>query len=147
LRDGLLDDATEMLTRLHEIEGVVVEGDKRGRTIGVPTANLDDIVVQRPQDGVYAVVVRILDGAGPLLHGVANVGIRPTVAAGRSFEVHLLDFEGDLYGKRLRVGLAGRLRGEQKFSSLDGLVAQIGIDVRDARAMLRTLKPEAIQWL
>jgi riboflavin kinase/FMN adenylyltransferase len=147
LREGDVTAAATMLARLHEVEGVVVEGDKRGRTIGFPTANLADICVQCPADGVYAVVVRVLERDAPLLFGVANVGVRPTMAAGRSFEVHVFDFEGDLYGARLRVGLAQRLRGEQRFSSLDALVAQIGADVGAARAALTTLRQEWLTWL
>lgn len=147
LRDGDVETAARMLTRVHEVEGRVIEGDKRGRTIGFPTANLGEIAVQRPGDGVYAVLVRRLDRDGPLLAGVANVGVRPTVDAGRSFEVHLLDFEGDLYGERLRVGVVSRLRGEQKFSSLDALVAQIGRDVANARDALSTPNREHLTWL
>jgi riboflavin kinase/FMN adenylyltransferase len=147
LREGLVAEANEMLTRLHEVEGTVVEGDKRGRTLGFPTANLGDIRVQCPADGVYAVVVRRLSDSGPLLHGVANVGVRPTMGAGRSFEVFLFDFDGDIYGERLRIGIAARIRGEQKFASLDALVAQINTDVRDARRALASERPEMLAWL
>lgn len=140
LRAGALEDATRMLGRIHEVEGVVVEGDKRGRTIGFPTANLDCDPILVPADGVYAVVARVLApsrGAQRIL-GVANLGTRPTFAAGRSVEVHLFDFTGDLYGARLRVGFVARLRAEQKFDGIDALRAQIAKDARAARDRLVT---------
>jgi len=127
--------AAELLGRVHEVDGRVVEGHRRGRTIGVPTANLDPDPVLVPADGVYAVLVRLLEPAGPRFFGVANLGVRPTFAAGRSVEAHLLDFEGDLYGARLRVGFVARLRGEQKFDSVASLRAQVEEDVRAARAL------------
>jgi riboflavin kinase/FMN adenylyltransferase len=138
LREGDVATATAMLERVHEIEGRVVAGDRRGRTIGFPTANLAPDPVLAPADGVYAVVARVLDdpGPGPLLRGVANLGTRPTFDAGRSIEVHLFDFSGDLYGRRLRVGFVARLRSEQKFDSLEALRARIAEDARTARALL-----------
>ena len=96
-----------------------MRGDGRGRSIGVPTANLDGVVEVLPAHGVYACVVDRLDESGVgvrLSTGVANIGNRPTVAAGFSVEVHLHDFDEDIYGARLRVHVVDRIRDEQKFS-------------------------------
>lgn len=133
--------AADLLGRPHEVEGVVVEGDRRGRTLGFPTANLAPDPVLLPADGVYAVVARVAEaedatGRTPLLLGMANLGTRPTFGAGRSVEAHLFDFEGDLYGRRLRLGLVARLRAEQKFASVDALTLQLGADRQAARACL-----------
>jgi riboflavin kinase / FMN adenylyltransferase len=146
LIDGDVEKATAMLGRVHELEGEVVVGQQRGRTLGFPTANLSGTEVLHPRDGVYAVIARVLDGgeAGPsapqaLLHGVANLGTRPTLAAGRSVEAHLFDFSGDLYGKRLRIGFVSRVRDEQKFATLDALVAQIARDSEASHTKLAAL--------
>ncbi|HJL14804.1 MAG TPA: bifunctional riboflavin kinase/FAD synthetase [Sandaracinaceae bacterium LLY-WYZ-13_1] len=146
LRDGDVAAASRLLGRLHDVDGTVVEGDRRGRTIGFPTANLDCAPVLLPSDGVYAVVARPLDG-GELLRGVANLGVRPTVEAGRSVEAHFFDFGGDLYGQRLRLGFVARLRGEQKFDGLEALKAQIDADARGARAALDEADPERWAWI
>ncbi len=145
--------AARMLTRVHDVERRVVRGNQRGRTLGFPTANLELAGMMPPADGVYAVTVRILDAEDrPALTsqrwlGVANLGVRPTLNAGRSMEVHVLDFEGDLYGRRLRVGFVERLRGEQKFASLDELRTQIGRDIDRARAALEGCAPELLAWI
>ena len=137
-----------MMTRVHEITGRVVPGDQRGREIGFPTANLEVEPLQLPSDGVYAVVVRMLDEAEtPLLHGVANLGHRPTFEAGHSFEVHLLGFDGDLYGKRLRIGFVARIRGESKFDGLAALRAQIDRDCRQAKIALQHISSELVRWI
>jgi len=123
--------AAALLGRPWEIEGQVEEGDKRGRSIGFPTANIALGEHLRPAAGVYAVEVA---GLGP---AVANLGWRPTVGGGDlRFEVHLLDFSGDLYGRTLRVTLVEYLRSERKFEGLDALKTQIAEDVRRARAIL-----------
>jgi riboflavin kinase/FMN adenylyltransferase len=140
LRDGDVRDAAGQLGRVHDVEGTVVHGFERGRTIGFPTANLDSDAVLLPRDGVYAVVARV---GGRALGGVANLGTRPTFAAGRSVEVHLFDFQGDLYGQRLRVGFVERLRDEQKFDSIEALVAQIHRDAEAARALFAR---EGLPW-
>lgn len=147
LKRGDLDEATHMLGRPHLLSGVVVLGDQRGRTIGVPTANVSAIDEALPALGVYAVLVdQEVDGvARALAAGVANIGVRPTVKEGElrpSVEVHLFDFSGDLYGARLRVHLVSRLRAEQKFSGLDALKAQIALDAAEARARLAGLGPD-----
>src|SRR5690606_9835633 len=153
LREGEVEEASHLLCRFHEVDGEVVTGQQRGRTIGFPTANLDCEPVQLPMDGVYAVVGRRLDVPdAPLLRGVANLGVRPTMAAGRSVEAHFFDFDGDLYGARLRVAFTNRLRAEQKFSGIDELKAQIARDAVEARARLAELftdaeRKEWLSWL
>jgi riboflavin kinase/FMN adenylyltransferase len=139
LKAGAVDEAARLLGRLHELDGRVVEGHRRGRTLGFPTANLGDVRVLHPRDGVYAVVARVLregrahDDEPPML-GMLNVGTRPTFEAGRSVEVHLLDVARDLYGQTLRLGLVARLRDERRFDGLDALVAQLREDAVCARA-------------
>jgi riboflavin kinase/FMN adenylyltransferase len=146
--EGNVKDAGFMMSRLHETSGLVVPGDRRGREIGFPTANLEVGPLQLPKDGVYAVVARVLDEAGsPLLHGIANLGNRPTFEAGRSVEVHLFGFDGDLYGKRMRIGFAARIRGESKFDGLEALRAQINRDCEQAKNALQQLSPDLVRWI
>ncbi|NRA33719.1 MAG: bifunctional riboflavin kinase/FAD synthetase [Polyangiaceae bacterium] len=146
LLKGDVELVEQLLGRPHSVSGVVVQGDQRGRTIGVPTANLSDVIEAIPPDGVYAVAVDRCDdmtGAGTRLAvGVMNIGVRPTVGAGQSTEVHLLDFAGDLYDKKLRVHLVARLRAEQKFSGLPELKSQIAKDIEQARELLRDREPD-----
>jgi riboflavin kinase/FMN adenylyltransferase len=132
--------ATRLLGRVHDVEGVVIEGQRRGRTLGFPTANLGHVEGLVPADGVYAVVGRIRGESEPMW-GVANLGQRPTVSAGRSLEAHFFDVSRDLYGQRIRLGFVGRLRAEQKFDSLDRLVAQIRLDSAQARQLLASADP------
>lgn len=142
---GDLAGAERCLGRPHSTVGTVVPGDGRGRTIGVPTANLADLVEVLPPHGVYACVVdrETKPGEGvALARGVANIGVRPTTAAGFAVEVHLLDFEGDLYGARLRVHWLWRLREERRFASLEALTAQIRDDIRTARELLSGRAPD-----
>ena len=148
LAEGKLAEAADLLGRPHSISGVVVEGAKRGRTIGFPTGNLDDVAEESPPNGVYAVLVDEVgdDGAKALGIGALNIGVRPTVAGGPSVEVHLLDFSGDLYGKSLRLHLMERLRPEQRFDGLEALKAQIDQDVASARAILEPLKPDPVAF-
>jgi riboflavin kinase/FMN adenylyltransferase len=136
LRAGDVEGAVALLGRPFGLRGVVVEGDKRGRTIGFPTANLS-IAPEHvlPADGVYACRV-YLDGEG--LPAVTNIGVRPTFdGLRRTVEAHLLDWSGDLYGRSIRVEFLHRLRGEQKFAGIDALVAQIRRDADQARALLQ----------
>ncbi len=149
LQGGDVAAATTMLTRVHEVSGVVVHGDERGRTIGFPTANLDCDPVLLPADGVYAVMVRRLgaDDGAPLMPGVANLGVRPTFGAGRSVEVHLLSFSGDLYGERLRVGFVDRIRGERRFDGLEALRRQIGADEEQARRLCASAGKDSLRCL
>lgn len=136
--DGDVRRAACVLGRPHALTGLCVAGDGRGRTIGVPTANLDGVPELLPPDGVYACVVDRVDagGARALAWGVLNLGVRPTVGAGRSIEVHLLDFAESLYGLTLRVHLVDRLREERRFPSLEALTTQIAADVAAARGLL-----------
>lgn len=132
--DGDLRLARGLLGRPHELTGVVRHGDARGRTIGFPTANIPVETELLPPVGVYAVQVD-LDGAPRL--GVANLGVRPTFGGGAlGLEVHVLDWAGDLYDRRLHVRLVERIRGEQRFSGIDELKARIHEDVRVARGLV-----------
>ncbi|HVA14947.1 MAG TPA: bifunctional riboflavin kinase/FAD synthetase [Stellaceae bacterium] len=131
-------EAAALLGRPWEIDGRVETGDKLGRTIGFPTANLDLADYLRPAAGVYAVRAGVEDGAETRwFDGAANLGWRPTVGGkDLRLETHLFDFAGDLYGKHLRVALIERLRPEQRFDGLDALKAQIAADCAQARQIL-----------
>ncbi len=129
-----LNTAASMLGREFNITGKVVHGDKRGRTIGFPTANILLKRCKSPVCGVYAVTVNI---AGSEYGGVANIGNRPTVKGERAqLEVHLFDYSGDLYGRFIQVTLKHKIRSEQKFASVEALQAQIALDAQQARAWL-----------
>ncbi len=143
---GDLAGVARVLGRPHSLSGTVVLGDQRGRTIGVPTANLGGVAEALPPHGVYAVLVdRVVgDVRTALAKGVANIGLRPTVSGGFSLEAHLLDFEGDLYGAGLRVHLISRLRDERKFTGLPELKAQISQDIAAARAALSAARPDPL---
>jgi len=135
LREGDCETAARLLTRPFAIEGVVEHGDKRGRTIGYPTANLSLDRYLRPRFGVYAVRGRLPDGR--VLDGAANLGIRPTFEPPKELlEPYFFDFSGDLYDQRIAVELVSFLRPEAKFDSLDALVAQMGRDCDEARRRL-----------
>ena len=135
LQDGYPDWAAAELGRPWSIRGVVAHGDKRGRTIGFPTANVALGAHLEPARGVYAVTLRLEDGS--VRQGVANIGRRPTVSDGieSRVEAHIFDFEGDLYGQEISVALRGFLRPEQKFAGLDALRAQIAQDAAAARVV------------
>ena len=130
--------AARILGRPWEIEGRVETGDRRGRLLGFPTANLALGDYLQPSLGVYAVRAGIDEGRSTRwLDGVANLGRRPTVGGTRvQLEVHLFDFDGDLYGRHLRVALIDFLRPERKFDGLDALKAQIAVDGAEARLRL-----------
>ncbi len=136
LQDGYPDRAAAMLGRSWAIEGIVARGDQRGRTLGFPTANVPLGRQLEPARGVYATRVRTPDGV--LRAGVANIGRRPTLGGDPEsrLEVHLFDFDADLYGADLSVSLEHFLRPEQRFPGLDALRAQIGADAVQARALL-----------
>ncbi|MEW6671763.1 MAG: bifunctional riboflavin kinase/FAD synthetase [Thermodesulfobacteriota bacterium] len=133
--DGQVDSARRMLGRDYQIRGVVVPGRNRGgRQLGFPTANIQMEDELCPKTGIYAVTV---DCGGSSYPGVANIGYSPTFDDHQfTIEVHLMDFSGDLYGKRLRVNFIKRLRDEKRFDNLDELSAQIGKDVAEARKIL-----------
>ncbi|QQE80848.1 bifunctional riboflavin kinase/FAD synthetase [Alicyclobacillus sp. SO9] len=136
---GRVDAAEALLGRSYCIHGRVVEGDKRGRTIGFPTANLQETdLYVLPGSGVYAVSVALVQEGYNEQNwfGVMNVGVRPTVDGTKfQMEVHLLDFTGDLYGHIIEVSLLGRVRDEQKFESIEALKEQITRDVKTVREM------------
>jgi riboflavin kinase/FMN adenylyltransferase len=135
LAEGDVEAARRLLGRPHFVEGIVVRGEGRGRTLGIPTANLAVENEVLPREGVY-VARAAMAGAGDK-GAVVNLGRRPTFGGGASTtEAHLLDFEGDLYGSRLRVCFLARLRDELAFSGRDALVAQVQADIRAARAVL-----------
>ncbi|MTJ79868.1 MAG: bifunctional riboflavin kinase/FAD synthetase [Telmatospirillum sp.] len=138
LGSGQPREAERLLGRPWEIEGRVEHGDERGRTIGFPTANVELADYLHPAVGVYAVMAGIDHGERTeWLPGVANFGRRPTFdKADVLLEVHLFDFNGDLYGRHLRVGLVEFLRPERKFNGLDALKTQIEEDCRAAREVL-----------
>jgi riboflavin kinase/FMN adenylyltransferase len=138
LQDGYPERAASELGHPWAIAGVVMHGDKRGRTLGFPTANIPLGRHLEPARGVYAVTVRLPDGA--VRRGVANIGRRPTVNAGPEsrLEVNLFDFAGDLYGAELSVSLHTFLRGERRFAGLDELRAAIAVDAARALAVLET---------
>jgi riboflavin kinase/FMN adenylyltransferase len=135
LKAGDMDRAAAILGRPFAIAGEVVHGDKRGRTIGVPTANVPLGDYMRPAYGIYATRSRLADGR--IIDGVANLGIRPMFETEQPMlEVWLFDFDGDLYGQTLETDLIARLRGEMKFDGLDALKARINADAVAARAVL-----------
>ena len=136
LAAGLLDEARALLGRPYSISGRVVHGDKLGRQIGFPTANVQLRHNRPPLSGIFA--VRTLDGNGRVREGAASLGLRPTVDnSGRAkLEVHLFDFNGDLYGQHLRIDFLHKLRDEQKYPNLDDLKAQIGRDCDMAKRLL-----------
>ena len=134
LREGQFRHASELLGRTYSIGGEVVHGDELGRTLGFPTANIGVEGLELPPHGVYA--VRVLHPGGESL-GALNIGVRPTVAAGPTlrFEVHLLDFTGDLYGAKIEVEFIRSLRPELRFPSIDALRMQITADVAAVRSL------------
>lgn len=138
LAEGRPRDAAAQLGHWHRIEGHVIGGEQRGRVLGYPTANMSIDGLHRPKFGVYAVLVDVLDGphAGQY-HGAASIGIRPMFNGEKpNLETFLFDFSGDLYGATLSVGLVEFLRGEEKFESLDALIAQMDTDCIRAREIL-----------
>lgn len=138
LAAGDLDHAARLLGRPYSISGPVVHGDKLGRDIGFPTANIQLKHNRPPLMGIFAVELAGLNGAP--LPGVASLGKRPTVKnpdAAPVLEVHLFDFDADIYGRRVRVDFLKKLRDEAKYPDLDTLVAQIRRDVDEAQTYLQ----------
>lgn len=138
LTEGRPRDAARMLGHWHRIEGPVLHGEKRGRALGYPTANLSLAGLHPPRFGVYAVEVDVLDGPHAGSHGgAASLGVRPMFAGGApNLEVFLFDFAGDLYGATLSVALVEFLRPEGMFASVPALVEQMDADCARARAIL-----------
>lgn len=135
LQSGDCEMATRLLTRPFAIRGVVQHGDKVGRTIGFPTANLPLGNYLRPHYGIYAVSAKLPDGTR--LHGAANLGIRPTFDPPKELlEPHFFDWSGDLYGQEIEVAFHHFLRPEARFDSLDALTQQMLADCDQARKLL-----------
>lgn len=136
LKAGECDVAAKLLTRPFSIRGTVIDGDKRGRQIGFPTANMEFGHYLRPRFGVYAVTGRIL-ATGQDLLGASNIGVRPMFDPPKElFETFFFDYSGDLYGQEIEVALHHFLRPEAKFDSLDALIAQMEKDCAQARELL-----------
>ena len=144
LKAGDCAEATRLLTRPFAIRGSVQHGDKLGRTIGFPTANLAIGSYLRPRYGIYAVTGRVLDGpfAGQSLQGAANIGVRPSFDPPKELlEPHFFDFAGNLYGACIEVAFHRFLRPEAKFDGLDALTAQMARDCEAAREVLSAAAP------
>lgn len=140
---GEVDAAARLLGRAHSLKGEVLHGDKRGRLLGFPTANLavPDLFAV-PGNGVYATMTTFLDEEGKARENprpsVTNIGTRPTFDNGvRSVETFVLDWSGDLYGQRIRVEFIKRLREERKFAGIEAIRAQLALDVENGRNALR----------
>jgi riboflavin kinase/FMN adenylyltransferase len=138
LAEGRVDEAGALLGHQYYVDGTVVEGDRRGRTIGFPTANLQTENELLPPHGVYATTSTM---NGVVRPSVTNVGVRPTVdRSGRTqVETHIFNFDQDLYGQRVRVGFVQRIRDERAFESVDALRAQIGADCDRVRVLFDRL--------
>jgi riboflavin kinase/FMN adenylyltransferase len=135
LKAGDCETATRLLTRPFAVEGVVQHGDKNGRLLGYPTANIDMGHYLRPRYGIYAVKGRLPDGR--VLNGAANLGIRPSFDPPKELlEPYFFDFSEDLYGQQIEVELHAFIRPEAKFDSMEALMAQMAIDCDEARTIL-----------
>lgn len=143
---GDVEKAARMLGRPYTLQGVVAKGVGRGAALGFPTANLGSIdkVKLIPAEGVYCVEVEVRDQK---LVGMLNIGYRPTFKddRGLTVEVHILDFDADLYGEEVRTSFLRRLRGEKKFKSPEELAAQLRRDEQECRALIREMNNYAIQ--
>jgi riboflavin kinase/FMN adenylyltransferase len=140
LEAGDTATATRLMSRDFAIEGVVQQGDRRGRELGYPTANMVLGDYQRPRYGIYAVRATLDDGSEH--PGVASLGVRPTFDPPQELlEAHLLDFDGDLYGQQIEVALHAFIREERKFDSVDDLVAEMKQDEAAARELLALTSP------
>ncbi|UJF35384.1 bifunctional riboflavin kinase/FAD synthetase [Paenibacillus hexagrammi] len=140
LQQGDIDEVSKLLGRCYSISGKVVDGHKRGRTIGFPTANIEphELYVV-PKNGVYAIKAHV---NGKYYKGVMNIGVKPTFETGElktTFEAHLFDFSDDIYGETVRVELVSFLRPERKFASIEELVEQIKQDAETSKDRLSTI--------
>lgn len=136
LKAGECGQAAQLLTRSFTVRGTVIHGDKRGRELGYPTANIDMGQYLRPRFGIYAVTARVLS-SGLILMGAANMGVRPQFDPPKELlEPYFFDFDGDLYGEVLDVAFHHFIRPEAKFDNLDALVAQMERDCEEARERL-----------
>lgn len=141
LSEGRPRDAARMLGHLHRIDGPVIHGEKRGRDLGFPTANMSVEGLHLPRLGVYAVRAEVLTGPHAGTYGgAASLGVRPMFGENRpNLETYLFDFAGDLYGEHLSIGFVDYLRPEMRFDGLPALVAQMQADCAQARAILAAL--------
>jgi riboflavin kinase/FMN adenylyltransferase len=132
---GDVKEAARLLGRCYRLHGIVGTGQQRGKKLGFPTANLEQITTLIPGDGVYAVRVQHDSGAWP---GAANIGPNPTFGENaRKVEVHLIGFHGDLYGRELAVDFVDRLRNTQPFAGVADLVDQLHKDIAAAKMIAR----------
>lgn len=135
VRDGEISEANRFFGYDYYIEGIVVEGERRGRKLGFPTVNLDTKWEILPKPGVYATYAKLPDG---FHESITNIGIRPTFEESKlTVETHIFDFNENLYGKEFRVNFVKRLRDEKRFENVDKLVAQIKHDIAAVREILR----------
>ena len=135
LKKGKIKEANELLGRPYMISGLVIEGDKRGRQIGFPTANISLGKLIRPAFGVYAVLIEGIENK--VLRGIANIGRRPTVNdRGVLLEVNIFDFNEDIYGKKIFISLIDFIRDEKKFDGIENLKKQIVMDVKLSKSIL-----------
>lgn len=135
LKKGKIKEANELLGRPYMISGLVIEGDKRGRQIGFPTANISLGKLIRPAFGVYAVLIEGIENK--VLRGIANIGRRPTVNdRGVLLEVNIFDFNEDIYGKKIFISLIDFIRHEKKFDGIENLKKQIVMDVKLSKSIL-----------
>ena len=135
LKKGKIKEANELLGRPYMISGLVIEGDKRGRQIGFPTANISLGNLIRPAFGVYAVLIEGIENK--VLRGIANIGRRPTVNdRGVLLEVNIFDFNEDIYGKKIFISLIDFIRNEKKFDGIENLKKQIVMDVKLSKSIL-----------
>lgn len=144
VREGEIRESNRFFGYDYHIEGVVVEGEKRGRKLGFPTVNLDTEWEILPRPGVYATYVKLSDG----FHGsITNIGVRPTFEENKlTVETHIFDFSDDLYGEEVRVNFVERLRDERRFASVDKLVEQINHDIAAVRKILRDRPKDERIW-
>ena len=134
-------EAAAMLGHWHRLEGLVEHGEKRGRELGYPTANISIDGLQPPAFGVYAVLADVLTGPNAgTYHGATSIGVRPMFGENRpNCETFIFDFNGDLYGETVSIGLVDYLRGEEKFDGIGSLITQMNADCTRARSILEGL--------
>ena len=134
-------EAAAMLGHWHRLEGLVEHGEKRGRELGYPTANISIDGLQPPAFGVYAVLADVLTGPNAgTYHGATSIGVRPMFGENRpNCETFIFDFNGDLYGETVSIGLVDYLRGEEKFDGIGSLITQMNADCTRARSILECL--------
>ncbi len=135
IEEGAIEKANDLFGSDYFIEGVVVEGEKRGREIGFPTVNLKTNWELLPKNGVYATYVNL---DNKIHQSITNIGFRPTFGENQLLiETHIFDYSNDLYGKSIKVNFVKRLRDEKKFDAVDSLVRQIHNDVNNVKEILK----------